>query len=263
MTYEFLSAERAQGVTTVTLLREDVLNSFHRPMARELQHALAAAEADAGTRAVLLTANGRAFCAGQDLEEAVPPGATTLPDVGDIVRDSFNPLIRAIRGLPKPVVCAVNGVAAGAGANIALACDFVVAGESAVFIQAFSRIGLVPDSGGTFFLPRLVGRARAAALMMLGDRVSAQQAAAWGMIHEVVPDVTLLDVAHALATRLAAMPTLALGLTKRLLDASATNDLDAQLALEETLQRQAGRSADYVEGVRAFQEKRVPRFVGG
>ena len=263
MTYEFISAERTQGVMAVTLLRADVLNSFHRPMARELQQALAEAGSDADVRALLLTATGRAFCAGQDLEEAVPPGAEVLPDVGDLVRESYNPVIRAIRSLPKPVVCAVNGVAAGAGANIALACDFVVAGESASFIQAFSRIGLVPDSGGTFFLPRLVGRARATALMMLGDRVKAEQALAWGMIHEVVPDTALADVAHALAARLAALPTLALGLTKRLLDESASNDLEAQLSLEEAMQRQAGRSADYLEGVRAFQEKRTPRFVGG
>jgi len=262
MSYEFISAERAQGVTTVTLQRPDVLNSFHRPMAREVQRVLAAAATDAETRALLILGSGRAFCAGQDLEEAVPPGADVLPDVGDIVRDSFNPVVRAIRELPKPVVCAVNGVAAGAGANIALACDFVIAGEGASFIQAFAKIGLVPDSGGTYFLPRLVGRARATAMMMLGERVKAEQALAWGLIHEVVPDAALFDVAHSLAVRLASMPTMALGLMKRLLDASATNDLDAQLALEEALQREAGRSDDYVEGVRAFQEKRSPHFAG-
>ena len=262
MTYQFLSYDVADGVAAITFERPDVLNSFHRAMARELQQALAAAGADAGVRAVLLSGSGRAFCAGQDLAEAVPPGAAELPDVGDIVRDSFNPVIRAIRGLEKPVVCAVNGVAAGAGANIALACDFVIAGQGACFIQAFSKIGLIPDSGGTFFLPRLVGRARATALMMLGDRVSATQAQQWGMIHEVVPDVTLHDVARSLAVRLAGMPTLALGLIKRALDASAANDLDAQLALEEALQRVAGRSADYVEGVRAFQDKRSPSFTG-
>jgi len=266
MTYEYLTSELAGGVLTITLQRPDVLNSFHRPMARELQQALAAAAADPAVRAVVLTGAGRAFCAGQDLAEAVPPGAASggepLPDVGEIVRDSYNPIVRAIRALEKPVVCAVNGVAAGAGANIALACDFVVAAESASFIQAFSKLGLVPDSGGTFLLPRLVGRARATALMMLGDRVKAEQALAWGMIHEVVPDAALHDVAHALAVRLAGMPTHALGLTKRLLDASAGNDLEAQLGLEEALQREAGRSADYVEGVRAFQEKRQARFVG-
>jgi 2-(1,2-epoxy-1,2-dihydrophenyl)acetyl-CoA isomerase len=261
MTPEFLTYDVAQGVASITLQRPDVLNSFHRPMARELQRALADAAADPAVRAVLLTGSGRAFSAGQDLAEAVPPGGD-LPDVGDIVRDSYNPIVRAIRELPKPVVCAVNGVAAGAGANIALACDLVVAGEGASFIQAFSRIGLIPDSGGTFLLPRLVGRARATALMMLGDRVSAAQAVEWGMIHEVVPDAALVDVAHALAQRLAGMPTYALALVKRALDASATNDLAAQLALEEELQRAAGRSADYVEGVRAFQEKRPAVFTG-
>jgi 2-(1,2-epoxy-1,2-dihydrophenyl)acetyl-CoA isomerase len=262
MTHEFLSADVDHGVLAITLRRPDVLNSFHRPMARELQAALAEAARDDAVRAVLLTGEGRAFCAGQDLAEAVPPGAAELPDVGDIVRDSYNPIVTAIRALPKPVVAGVNGVAAGAGANIALACDVVVAAESASFIQAFSKIGLIPDSGGTFLLPRLVGRARATALMMLGDRVTAEQALAWGMVYEVVPDAALGDVARALAARLAAMPTLALGLIKRALDASATNDLAAQLALEEELQRTAGRSADYLEGVRAFQEKRQAVFRG-
>ncbi len=262
MTHEFLSVDVEQGVLAITLRRPDVLNSFHRPMARELQAALAAAAGDDAVRAVLLTGAGRAFCAGQDLAEAVPPGAAELPDVGDIVRDSYNPIVSAIRALPKPVVAGVNGVAAGAGANIALACDFVVAADSASFIQAFSKIGLIPDSGGTFLLPRLVGRARATALMMLGDRVTAAQAHAWGMIHEVVPDAALGEAARALAVRLAAMPTFALGMMKRALDASASNGLEAQLALEEELQRAAGRSADYVEGVRAFQEKRGARFTG-
>ena len=262
MSHEFISAVAEQGVLAITFRRPDVLNSFHRPMARELRAALDAAAHDDAVRAVLLTGEGRAFCAGQDLEEAVPRGAAELPDVGDIVRDSFNPIIAAIRALEKPVVAGVNGIAAGAGANIALACDFVVAADSASFIQAFSKIGLIPDSGGTFFLPRLVGRARATALMMLGDRVTASQAHAWGMIHEVVPDAALGDVARALAVRLATMPTLALGLMKRALDASAANDVAAQLALEEELQRVAGRSADYVEGVRAFQEKRQAQFTG-
>lgn len=262
MAYEFLSREVADGVATITLRRADVLNSFHRPMAAELRRALTEAGADDAVRAVVLTGAGRAFCAGQDLAEAVPPGAAELPDVGEIVRDSYNPIVRAIRDLPKPVIAAVNGVAAGAGANIALACDIVVAGERASFIQAFSKIGLIPDSGGTFHLPRLIGRARATALMMLGERVSAEQAHAWGMIYSVVPDDSLLEVAAQLATRMAAMPTRAFALTKRALDAGWTNDLDAQLALEEELQREAGRTADYVEGVRAFQEKRTPNFVG-
>jgi 2-(1,2-epoxy-1,2-dihydrophenyl)acetyl-CoA isomerase len=262
MAYEFLSREIADGVATITLRRADVLNSFHRPMAAELRRALDEAGADDAVRAVVITGAGRAFSAGQDLAEAVPPGAAELPDVGEIVRDSYNPIVRAIRDLPKPVIAAVNGVAAGAGANIALACDLVIAAEGASFIQAFSKIGLIPDSGGTFLLPRLVGRARATALMMLGEKVTAERALAWGMIHDVVPDATLLDVAHSLAARMAAMPTRSFALTKRALNASWTNDLDAQLALEEELQREAGRTADYVEGVRAFQEKRAPRFTG-
>lgn len=262
MSNEFLSHEVAQGVATITLRRADVLNSFHRPMAVELQRALRHAGEDASVRAVLITAVGRAFCAGQDLAEAVPPGEGELPDVGDIVRDSYNPIIRALRSLPKPVVCAVNGVAAGAGANVALACDFVIASESASFIQAFTKIGLIPDSGGTFILPRLVGMARATSLMVLGDRLTAKDAHRLGMIHDVVPDTTLQDVATALAVRLAAMPTHAIALIKQALEASWTNDLDAQLDLEERLQRDAGRSADYLEGVRAFQQKRAPNFQG-
>ena len=266
MTHEYLTSELAGGVLTITLQRPDVLNSFHRPMARELQQALAAAAADPAVRAVVLTGAGRAFCAGQDLAEAVPPGAAAgsepLPDVGQIVHDSYNPIVRAIRALDKPVVCAVNGVAAGAGANIALACDIVYAAESASFIQAFARIGLIPDSGGTWLLPRLVGRARATAMMMLGERVTAAQAHAIGLIHEVVPDAALHDVAAGVAAKLAAMPTRAFALMKRALDASETNGLDAQLALEEELQREAGRTADYLEGVRAFLEKRQAQFVG-
>lgn len=262
MSNEFLSYEVAQGVATITLRRADVLNSFHRPMAAELQRSLASAAADESVRAVLLTAVGRAFSAGQDLAEAVPPGDGELPDVGDIVRDSYNPIIRALRSLPKPVVCAVNGVAAGAGANIALACDFVLAAENASFIQAFTRIGLISDSGGTFFLPRLVGPARAMSLMVLGEKLGAAEAHRLGMIHDVVPESTLQDVAVAFAQRLAAMPTHAIALTKQAIHATWTNDLDAQLELEEQLQRDAGRSADYLEGVRAFQQKRPPEFRG-
>ncbi len=262
MSNEFISYEVAQGVATITLRRAEVLNSFHRPMAAELQRALASAAADESVRAVLLTAVGRAFSAGQDLAEAVPPGESELPDVGDIVRDSYNPIVRALRSLPRPVVCAVNGVAAGAGANIALACDFVFAAENASFIQAFTKIGLIPDSGGTFILPRLVGTARAMSLMVLGEKLGAAEAHRLGMIHEVVPESTLQDVATAFAQRLAAMPTHAIALTKQAILATWSNDLDAQLELEERLQRDAGRSADYLEGVRAFQQKRAPQFRG-
>ncbi len=262
MSNEFLSYEVAEGVAIITLRRTDVLNSFHRPMAAELQRSLASAADDESVRAVLLTAVGRAFSAGQDLAEAVPPGEGELPDVGDIVRDSYNPIIRALRSLPKPVVCAVNGVAAGAGANIAFACDFVLAAETASFIQAFTKIGLIPDSGGTFFLPRLVGPARAMSLMVLGEKLGADEAHRLGMIHDVVPESTLHDVAVAFAQRLAVMPTHAIALTKQAINANWTNDLDAQLELEERLQSEAGRSADYLEGVRAFQQKRSPVFKG-
>jgi 2-(1,2-epoxy-1,2-dihydrophenyl)acetyl-CoA isomerase len=209
---------------------------------------------------VLLTGTGRGFCAGQDLAE-VKLGEP-MPDLGDTVRDSYNPIVRALRTLEKPVVCAVNGVAAGAGANLALACDIVLAADTATFIQSFSKIGLIPDSGGTYVLPRLVGMARATALAMLGDKVTAEQALAMGMIYQVYPAAALLDAAAALATTLAAQPTRGLGLIKRALNASLGNSLDAQLQVEEELQRAAGRTEDFREGVKAFLEKRKARFVG-
>lgn len=258
---QYILSETAEGVLTLTLNRPDVLNSCNRPMVAELRDAFLGAAGDDGVRAVVLTGGGRAFCAGQDLAEAVPPEGRAMPDIGDIV-EGYNELILAIRGLPKPVVAAVNGVAAGAGANIALACDFVIAADSASFIQAFSKIGLVPDNGGTFFLPRLVGMARATQLAMLADKLSADQAKAWGMIYEVVPHPVLMDTAHGLARELARMPTRGLGLIKRALDASWDNTLEQQLALEAELQREAGRTHDYMEGVRAFQQKRKPDFLG-
>ncbi len=261
MDYDFIRYVADQGVATITLSRPDVLNSFNRRMAQEAQQALARARDDASVRALLLTGNGRAFCAGQDLGEATAgePGSI---DLGDIVRTHYTPMVLAIREMEKPVVCAVNGVAAGAGANLALACDIVIAAEEASFIQSFSKIGLVPDTSGTFFLPRLVGHARATALMFLGDKVHAKRALEWGMIHDVVPGTVLLDTALALARQLAAMPTRAFALTKKALNASWTNDLRAQVALEEDLQRQAGRSHDYAEGVRAFLDKRKPTYSG-
>lgn len=249
------------GVATLTLNRPEVLNSCNRQMVDELRASFVDAASEAGVRAVLLTGAGRAFCAGQDLAEAMPPAGEPQPEIGDIV-GNYNALIRTMRALEKPVVCAVNGVAAGAGANIALACDIVIAADSASFIQSFSRIGLVPDNGGSFSLPRLVGAARAASLMMLGDKVPAAQAAEWGMIHRAVPASELPATARALAVELATQPTRALGLIKRALNATWTNDLDRQLDLEEQLQREAGRTEDYIEGVRAFQEKRKARFVG-
>src|SRR5688500_1782430 len=233
MAFEHILYEVDQGVGTITLNRPDVLNSFNRGMALEVREALSAAGANAGVRAVLLTGAGRAFCAGQDLAEAMPKEGPA-PDLGDIVARGYNPIVRTIRQLDKPVVCAVNGVAAGAGANLAFACDFVIASTDASFIQSFSKIGLVPDTGGTFFLPRLVGMARATALMMLGDKVSAQDAVAMGLILRAVESSKLMEEATTLARTLAARPTRGLGLIKRALNASATNGLDEQLALERS-----------------------------
>jgi len=261
MPFEHILYDTSQGVATITLNRPDVLNSFNRAMAAEVRQALAQAGADANVRAVLMTGAGRAFCAGQDLAEAAPKEGPAL-DLGDIVARGYNPIVRTIRQLDKPVVCAVNGVAAGAGANLAFACDFVLASSDASFIQSFSKIGLVPDTGGTFFLPRLVGMARATALMMLADKVTAQDAVTMGLIHRVVDRDNLLDEATALARQLATRPTRGLGLIKRALNASATNGLDEQLALEAQLQAEAGSTADYREGVKAFLEKRAPVFVG-
>ena len=262
MTYEHVLLDTDEGVATITLNRPEVLNSFTMPMAAELQHALRVAAEDDQIRAVLLTGAGRAFCAGQDLSEAAPPDGSAGPEIADIVRRTYNPTVRAIRSLEKPVVCAVNGVAAGAGANLALACDLVLAADTAAFVQAFAKIGLIPDTGGTFFLPRLVGLARATALALLGDRLSAADAQAMGMIHRVVESSRLLDEARALARRLATQPTRGFGLTKRAFNQSLANDLDAQLEVEAELQAEAARTADFAEGVRAFLEKRQPTFAG-
>lgn len=258
MTFEFITQATDHGVSVITLNRPDVLNSFNRRMATELQAALGAAAKDGAIRAVLLTGAGRAFSAGQDLGEAIHGTV----DLGEIVRTSYNPIVLAIREMEKPVVCAVNGVAAGAGANLALACDMVVASEDASFIQSFSKVGLVPDTSGTFFLPRLVGPARATALMFMADKVPAEQALAWGMIYQVVPSAVLMESGMSIARQLAAMPTRGLALIKRALNESMANDLQSQLALEEEMQRQAGRTADYAEGVKAFLEKRKPVYAG-
>ena len=261
MAFEHILYDTDQGVAAIMLNRPDVLNSFNRAMASEVRQALSQAGSDAGVRAVLITGAGRAFCAGQDLAEAMPKDGPA-PDLGDIVARGYNPIVRTIRQLDKPVVCAVNGVAAGAGANLAFACDFVLAASDASFIQSFSKIGLVPDTGGTFFLPRLIGMARATALMMLADKVTAQDAVTIGLILRVVDGPNVLDEATTLARQLAARPTRGLGLIKRALNASATNGLDEQLALEAQLQAEAGSTADYREGVKAFLEKRAPVFVG-
>lgn len=245
----------------ITLNRPEVLNSFTLAMSQELRDALGSARADKSVRAVLLTGAGRGFCAGQDLSDVPAPVEGKL-DLGATVRQTYNPLIDLLRKIEKPIVCAVNGVAAGAGANLALACDIVIASENASFIQSFSKIGLVPDSGGTFFLPRAVGMPIATALMMLGDKITAQRAAEIGMIYRVVPADALETEAMSLANQLAAMPTKGLGYTKRALNASMGNNLQQQLEFEEGMQDEAGRTWDFEEGVAAFREKRKPEFRG-
>ncbi len=248
-----------EHVAIVTLNRPDRVNALDEDMHVELRHVFDRIELDRAVRAVLLTGAGRAFCAGQDLAERQLSDAEL--DLGAALERSYNPLIKRIRALERPVVCAVNGVAAGAGANLALACDIVLAGRSASFIQAFCRLGLIPDAGGTFLLPRLVGRARALGLMLLGEPLSAEQAAEWGLIWQVVEDDALAETAWALCLQLAAGPTRALGLIKRAVNAG-TVTLEEQLALERDLQREAGRSEDFAEGLAAFLGKRPPSFKG-
>ncbi|WPP44929.1 2-(1,2-epoxy-1,2-dihydrophenyl)acetyl-CoA isomerase PaaG [Pseudomonas sp. AN-1] len=262
MSFEHILFTIEQGVATLTLNRPAQLNSFNAQMHKEVREALKQLRQSPEARCLLITGNGRGFCAGQDLSDRnVAPGAA-MPDLGESIEKNYNPLIRTLRDLPMPVVCAVNGVAAGAGANIALACDITLAARSASFIQAFCKIGLVPDSGGTWTLPRAVGMARAKALALLGDKLSAEQAEQWGMIWRCVDDESLQDEALKLARHLAAQPTYGLALIKRALNASASNSFDEQLDLERDLQRLAGRSEDYREGVAAFMEKRTPEFKG-
>lgn len=261
MSYQYISYEVKEAVALIRLNRPDVLNSFHQAMAKELQQALTEVGKKANVRAVLLTGEGRAFCAGQDLAEATPEGKE-LADLGNIVRESYNPIVRLIRHLEKPVICAVNGVAAGAGANLALTCDIVFASEKASFIQSFAKVGVIPDTGGTFLLPRLIGLPRATALMMLGEKIRASEAQSMGMIYKVSSPENLFEDAFQCARFLATQPTKALGLTKRGLNAAFAQGLDKQLDLEEELQREAGQSKDYAEGVQAFLEKRTPQFTG-
>jgi len=252
--------ELIEGVGKITFNRPNKYHSFVRKMALQLQDALGKCNEDKAVRAILITATGKAFCAGQDLGEATDPNG---PDLTQIVQDHYNPIIRKIRNMEKPVVASVNGVAAGAGASIALACDIVVAAESATFIQAFSKIGLIPDSGGTFFLPRLVGMQKATALMMTAEPVSAKDAEAVGMIYKVFSDESFEEESWKLASKLAKMPTKGLGLTKRLLNASYSNNLEQQLDMEDKCQTIAGNTADFKEGIEAFFEKRKPNFKGG
>lgn len=248
------------NVAWISLNRPEVFNSFNREMAFLLQETLDNCANDTNVRAIVITGNGKAFCAGQDLKEVTDPELN--PGFRKILEEHYNPIIQKIRNIEKPIIGAVNGVAAGAGANIALACDIVVATDHASFIQAFCKIGLIPDSAGTFFLPRLIGFQKATALMMLGDKVSAEEALNMGMIYKIYPTSFFEEEVMTLASILAQMPTKAIGLTKRLLNQSMTNNLEQQLALESDLQIEASSSNDYKEGVTAFVEKRKPEFKG-
>ncbi len=247
-------------IVTLTLNRPEVFNSFNREMALLLQNELDAAEKNPEVRAIVITGSGKAFCAGQDLKEVTSPELN--PGFKKILEEHYNPIISRIRNIEKPIIGAINGVAAGAGANIALACDVVIASENANFIQAFSKIGLIPDSAGTFFLPRLIGFQKASALMMLGDKVSAQEAEKLGMVYKVVATESFSEEVNNIVSTLANMPTKALGLTKRLLNQSMQNSLEEQLNLESKLQIEAAQSEDYAEGVDAFVNKRKPEFKG-
>ncbi len=258
---EPILVDKRDGYRVITLNRPERLNSFNEAMHVALKTALADAEADLSCRALLLTGAGRGFCAGQDLSDrVVKPGEKIV--LGETQDKFYNPLVRKLRAIRFPVVAAVNGVAAGAGANVALACDVVLAARSAKFIQAFAKIGLVPDAGGSWFLPHLVGAARARGLALLAEPLPAETAESWGLIWKAVDDVLLIGEAEKMCAHFATAPTYGLGLIKRALEAAATNDLDTQLDLERDLQREAGFTPDYMEGVRAFMEKRPPKFTG-
>lgn len=259
---ELIESSLENGVYTLRLNRPDKLNSFNFKMADELKFAFNQAASDDEVRCILLTGNGRAFCAGQDLAEATEVSDDPDRDLSEIVHHTYIPIIKAIRTIEKPVVCAVNGTAAGAGANIALACDIVVASDEAKFIQSFSQIGLIPDSGGTYILPRLIGLQRATALTFLGEKVTAAEAEEMGMIWKSAPAEEYMDLAMNIAGKLAAMPTRGFGLTKRGFNAGFSNNLEEQMKLEAELQAEAGKTHDYNEGVQAFLEKRKPEFTG-
>jgi 2-(1,2-epoxy-1,2-dihydrophenyl)acetyl-CoA isomerase len=261
MPYETIIFDVERGIARLTLNRPDKLNSFTAAMHGEVRHALGQLTAKSA-RVLVLTGAGRGFCAGQDLSDrAVAPG-TQRVDLGESIEKNYNPLVRTLHELPMPVIAAVNGVAAGAGANIALACDLVIAARSASFLQAFSKLGLIPDSGGTWTLPKLVGNARALGLTLLGNKLSAEAAAAWGMIWQVVDDAELAATVDALAQQFAAAPTRGLAATKAAIRGSWQRSFAEQLDVERDVQRELGRSADYAEGVAAFTAKRVPQFTG-
>lgn len=259
MNFDNILFETINNIGKITLNRPSVINSFNMPMAREMQKALDICAENDEIRAILITGAGKGFCAGQDLAEAIGVDA---PPIEKIVNETYNPIIERIRGIEKPVICAVNGVAAGAGANIAIACDITIACDSSSFIQAFSKIGLIPDSAGTFFLPRLIGFQKATALMFLADKISGKDAADMGMIYKAVSDDQLIPEALKIAGYLAQMPTRAFGLTKKALNESLNNNLEDQLKVEARLQAEAASSYDFKEGVKAFIEKRKPDFKG-
>jgi 2-(1,2-epoxy-1,2-dihydrophenyl)acetyl-CoA isomerase len=262
MSYEHILFAQEGGIARLTLNRPDRLNSFNDAMHAEVRDALGLVRAERSARVLLLTGNGRGFCAGQDLSDRAVSAGDAPVDLGASIERNYKPLVLGLRSLPLPVICAVNGVAAGAGANLAFACDIVVAAKSASFIEAFSKLGLIPDTGGTYFLPRLVGTARAMGMAMLGEKISAERAAAWGLIWQCVEDAELPALAESLAAHFAQAPTRGLARTKQALYASGANALETQLDLERDFMRELGGSDDYREGVAAFMAKRQAKFTG-